>query len=442
MDNVSDVSELVTRAAAPHAPLTERHGAFRILVTRFQDMAFGAAYAVLGDPTLAEDAAQEAFVVAWQHLAELRAPQAFPGWLRQIVRTQCGRVARRERRGALVPLDDAMPVAVSGNDPHVLVEKNERAALVRAAVASLPETERLVTVLFYVGGYSRAEIAAFAGISPVMVKKRLAAARGRLRSRMENDMQDELEQRRPSRDDAFAARVLAFTKLFSAAINAGTSLVHSLTSLAEQETDPAFRAVLEQICDDIREGHRLSSAMARHPTFFRDDYVRAVRTGEVVGRLETALNRLADGTYADALMKPVSEHAGAAFVHAYRSAQERGHPSVRSEHLLLGILRVPECAAVRLIAATGNVDGNVLRAATEALVAANPGAPRSSDLGRDEQRAGEIADEAAAGRGDSHVGTLHLLLGLLQAPGDSGVARLLGEAGVTAARIEAALNAG
>lgn len=435
---MDDFSLLVGRAAAPNAPLAERHQAFHVLVTRFQDMAFAGAYAILGDAALAEDAAQEAFLVAWQRLPQLREPQAFPGWLRRIVRTQCGRVARRERQNTQVPLNEDLPSPLA-NDPHVLAEQSERAVLVRAAVAALPPTERLVVLLFYVGGYTRSEVAAFAGISSVAVKKRLASARGRLRERMLSEMKDELEQRRPSRDDAFAVRVLAFTKLFSAAINAGTSLVRSLTTLAEQETDPVFRTVIEQICREVEEGYTLSSAMARHPEFFRDDYVRAIRTGEVVGRLEVVLSRLAQGTYSDALIKPVSNHAGEAFVLAYQKAQERGHRSVRAEHLLLGILQVSECAAVRLMEHFG-VDTIALHAQAEELVAA-PAAARFEGLGPEEERAGEIADEEAARRGDPEVGTLHLLLGLLLVPGSNGAVRLLTNAGVSVERVRAALDA-
>ncbi|MBV7336789.1 hypothetical protein KFU94_52880 [Chloroflexi bacterium TSY] len=53
--------------------------AFGQIVHRFQDMAFACAYAMLGDPGLAQDAAQEAFLDAHQSLTKLREPAAFPG---------------------------------------------------------------------------------------------------------------------------------------------------------------------------------------------------------------------------------------------------------------------------------------------------------------------------------------------------------------------------
>src|SRR5688572_11395847 len=67
-------------------------------------MAFACAYAVLGDAYLAEDVAQDAFVVAWQKLDQLREANAFPGWFKRIVLNQCNRLTRGSRL-QIVPLD-------------------------------------------------------------------------------------------------------------------------------------------------------------------------------------------------------------------------------------------------------------------------------------------------------------------------------------------------
>ena len=63
--------------------------AFGALGRRYQDAAFGYAYAPLGDPHQAQDATQEALLDAYRRLEALRVPEAFPGWLRRIVRTHC-----------------------------------------------------------------------------------------------------------------------------------------------------------------------------------------------------------------------------------------------------------------------------------------------------------------------------------------------------------------
>ena len=94
---VSEMRDLVIRARDPEATLAERHEAFCGLVRIFQDMAYACAYAVLGDFHLAENAAQEAFISAWQRLDQLHQPEAFPGWFRRIVLTECNRRLRGQR---------------------------------------------------------------------------------------------------------------------------------------------------------------------------------------------------------------------------------------------------------------------------------------------------------------------------------------------------------
>lgn len=66
--------------------------AYGTLIRRFQDMAVGYAYGILGDLHLAEDVAQEALLEAYRHLPSLRNPAAFPGWFRRIVFTQINRL--------------------------------------------------------------------------------------------------------------------------------------------------------------------------------------------------------------------------------------------------------------------------------------------------------------------------------------------------------------
>ena len=78
--------------------------AFTRLVHRFQDFAVACAYARLGDPELARDAAQEALMDAYLHRAQIREPAAFPGWLRRIVLKHCDRLVRG-KRPAIASLD-------------------------------------------------------------------------------------------------------------------------------------------------------------------------------------------------------------------------------------------------------------------------------------------------------------------------------------------------
>jgi RNA polymerase sigma factor (sigma-70 family) len=202
---------LVTLAQASDNSRAQRHAAFGELVVRFQDMAYGYAYAILGDAHLAQDAAQEAFIAAYQNLDQLREPKAFPGWLRRIIFTRCMRLTRGKR----LPDQSLDTVQLSSSQPTPLaaLEAQEMQEQIRAAIRALSEPQRVATVLYYIDGYSQSEVAEFLGISVDAVKKRLQRARERLQERMVEMVQENLQERRPSKDDAFAKSVQLFDSL-------------------------------------------------------------------------------------------------------------------------------------------------------------------------------------------------------------------------------------
>ena len=156
--------------------------AYQEIVRRFQAMAFGYAYVSLGDRQLAEDQVQEAFVEAYEGLASLREPAAFPGWFRVIVQRRCAR-ARRARMKA-GELEAARDVQSTDAFPIDGMIRRETASLVRAAIASLPHPQREITSLFYLGGGSHAGIAEFLELPIGTVKHQLHVARSTLRERM------------------------------------------------------------------------------------------------------------------------------------------------------------------------------------------------------------------------------------------------------------------
>lgn len=201
------IAHLIARLRAAHG--AERELLFGEVVARFADMAWACAFAVLGDVHLAEDAAQEGFAAAWRHLDALREPEAFPGWFRRIVVSQAHRL-RRRRRGGELPLEAAD--GVDGGGPAAEAERLDLRRRVWRAVEGLPPAQRAATVLYYMGGYSVADVASLLGVPRSTVKNRLHAARGRLREGALAMAQEEMGAQRPSRDAGFAERVR--TRLF------------------------------------------------------------------------------------------------------------------------------------------------------------------------------------------------------------------------------------
>ena len=127
--------------------------AFEVIVRRFQDMAVGYAYSVLGDFHLAQDAAQEAFVEAYRDLARVYGAEVFSSWLRKIVYKRCDRILRKRQPELVDPAQvDSLPL--EEKSPLEVLEEKETQNLVWSAIHGLPEEERRVTTLYHMAGYT------------------------------------------------------------------------------------------------------------------------------------------------------------------------------------------------------------------------------------------------------------------------------------------------
>jgi RNA polymerase sigma factor (sigma-70 family) len=195
---------LVQVATDPLRTLAERHDAFGEIVALHQRMACSCAHALLGDPILAEDAVQQAFVTAWRHLERLRVPDAFPGWFKRIVLTECHRI---RRRGDVRPIPVEGSTAVSDATPEHDVEAAELRDLLSSAIARLPENERVVVTLFYVQELSHAEMSRCLDVPTTTVAKRLHSAKRRLQKLLPIEVLAAYGDRPLSADDAFVERV-------------------------------------------------------------------------------------------------------------------------------------------------------------------------------------------------------------------------------------------
>lgn len=87
--------------------------------------------------------------------------------------------------------------------------------------------------------------------------------------------------------------VAIFTRQFSVMLDAGLPLVQCIDAMAQQNPNPAFRTVLEQVRGDVESGTTLAEAMGRHPKVFDSLYTNMIAAGETGGILDTILQRLA-----------------------------------------------------------------------------------------------------------------------------------------------------
>ena len=151
------------------------------LVDRYRDRYARYAARMLGSTDAAEDAVQDAFVRAFDQLAQCEDPNKFVGWFFLILRNRCFAEQRRTRTTA--PLEAADGVATQERADEVAETAERRRALQHALLDLTPE-QREVFVLKHVEGLSYQEIAERLSTSVPSLKMRMHRAYDRLREQL------------------------------------------------------------------------------------------------------------------------------------------------------------------------------------------------------------------------------------------------------------------
>ena len=169
VDHDADDLALVARCRAGET------AAFEGLVVRYQRVLFTVAVRMLGDDAAASDAAQNAFVKAYQKLETFDPTRRFFSWIYRILVNECLN-ARRDSS----PYEPLAPDLAAVGTPADLYEIAERRARVQAAILALPMPYREVVVLRHYAGLSYDEIGETLHVPAKTVKSRLFTAKERL----------------------------------------------------------------------------------------------------------------------------------------------------------------------------------------------------------------------------------------------------------------------
>jgi RNA polymerase sigma-70 factor (ECF subfamily) len=161
--------------------------AYGELVRRHYQGVILVVYRMCGNPGLAEDAAQEAFLRAWVNLASYKPKGSLRNWLYRIAINAALDVLRRTPEETLEDEQARMLADQAAGPEAVLIEK-ERVVLLQQAMQSLPEAARSVIVLREYGGLSYQEIASVLEVPVGTVMSRLNYARNRLRELLIGEM--------------------------------------------------------------------------------------------------------------------------------------------------------------------------------------------------------------------------------------------------------------
>ena len=148
----------------------------------------GAARAILRDDAEAEDVMQDAYISAYQHLADFEGRAKFSTWLTRIAVHEA--YARTRRKSRFQPLDNPEQSSMrgitahapSGRSPEETAYDRELGSVLEKAILRLPEDYRLVVILRDVEEMSTEETAECLNLSQENVKVRLHRARAGFRN--------------------------------------------------------------------------------------------------------------------------------------------------------------------------------------------------------------------------------------------------------------------
>ena len=155
--------------------------AFVDLIKVRSNRLFAIAQRILRDIDRAEDALQDALVIAWRDLRGVRDPDRFDAWVHRVLTNVCIAQATRERRRAanlrVLPLEGPA-------GPDDLVSVVDRDQLDRGFRRLTPE-ERAILVLHHYVGYAPSEIAELLGSPPGTIRSRLHHAHRAMRAALD-----------------------------------------------------------------------------------------------------------------------------------------------------------------------------------------------------------------------------------------------------------------
>ena len=168
--------------------------AFSVLVRKHQKGIHALAWRKVGDFHIAEEITQDTFLQVYKNLAQLRNPKQFSGWIYVIANRLCLKWLEKniKNKSVMQSFEDTPveEVEESSYTHHVseqrLTETTEhRHELVKKLLVKLPESERTVVTLHYLGEMTAKEIGKYLGVSVNTIKSRLRRGRRRLQEQQE-----------------------------------------------------------------------------------------------------------------------------------------------------------------------------------------------------------------------------------------------------------------
>ncbi len=240
-----------------HKILSGDDTTFGILVEKYQKRIHALCWRKIGDFHHAEEITQDIFLQAYKNLSVLREPNQFAGWLCVIANRRCidwlrKQNSRREEVSAMCSLEETSLEQIEASSyTHYVSEQCEkesterRHAFVKKLLKKLPEGERTVVTLYYLGDMTTQEISKFLAVSVNTITSRLQRARKRLQAARAALVQESLVHLQlPANSKENIMRQLEELR----------SKFNSFMEMENVKFDPALREeLLKEVDDEIED---------------------------------------------------------------------------------------------------------------------------------------------------------------------------------------------
>ena len=191
MDKTDDVQLI-------HRVLSGDDAAFNTLIEKHQKSVHALVWRKIGDFHYAEEITQDTFLRAYKKLSTLRNPHQFAGWLYVIANRLCISWVRKQKptmqslEAMSVKEIEKLSYEKYISEQHETQAHQRRYDIVKRLLVKLPESERTVVTLYYLGEMTTKEISKFLGVSINTITSRLQRGRKRLQEQQEEGFVQEV----------------------------------------------------------------------------------------------------------------------------------------------------------------------------------------------------------------------------------------------------------
>ena len=315
---------------------------FNRLVERHQGAVYGLAYHWTKNLADAQDIAQDAFLLAYEKLEQLKEPDIFLPWLYRIALNAC-RKWQRNRPEITVSMDAPVNQMLREDLPHPveppekILEAKEQQIAIREILGLLSDKVRLTTTLFYIDGLSYQEIGRFLGVPVSTVRSRLHKARKQLQKEA-IQMVEEVFGKQKDRPKIEIKQVSGYLHVHKEGYGILRRTAGAIASPDDIHVPPNMISLFDLKQGDFVQGYALPAGPG-------ETYCAALRVDQI--------NHKPAVTTAQELKTEMgprySPQIQEAKQHAKEEATRLRHEYVGTEHLLLGLLKLGKGKGVDIL---------------------------------------------------------------------------------------------